>query len=339
MGLCVEDLDVFIGNKQILYGIDLEVKSGEFFSLLGASGCGKTTLLKTIAGLLEAKNGNIFFDDIDLLMLAPQKRGTVIVFQDQRLFANMTVGENVSFALRNQGVSKKERIEIAKRYLDMVQMSGFADRRVHQLSGGQAQRIALARALAANPRMLLLDEPFSALDENLRGDMRVLVKKLQVEMNITTVMVTHDQKEALAMSDRIGLMDRGNLIQIGTPAEIYHKPKTLEAAMYFSDGDVVNGIVREGIFRSGKLAIKTSCAEGSYKAIIRTTALRENADGINGIIGSVQYQGDYVLATIKIEDVELHCILDKDSQKQTGDQISISIDPNNILYFPINEDK
>ena len=253
MSLKVENLKVTIQKKEILHGIDLEVKQGEFISLLGPSGCGKTTLLKSIAGLVEVQEGEVWIQDEKATGVLPEKRGTIIVFQDLRLFPNMTVEKNIAFPMEIAGVKKDERRKKVAELLEAVQLSGFEKRRIREMSGGQMQRVALARALAAKPKILLLDEPFSGLDEKLRLEMGELVRKLHETWKITTILVTHDKREALQMSDRIALMDSGRLIQYDTPNEMFYHPVTRMAAEYFGKVNVVKkeqeGRILEGILR------------------------------------------------------------------------------------------
>ena len=230
MKLTIENLSAGYDTGVVLKNLSIGVAEGEFLSLLGPSGCGKTTLMKTIAGILPAAEGKILLDGRDITNLPIQKRGTVIVFQDMRLFPHMSVAENVAFPLKMQGVPKAERLKIAGELLEKVQMGEYASRRPAALSGGQQQRVALARALAAKPKLLLLDEPFSALDENLREDMRALVLELRQEFHMTVILVTHDREEALSMSDRIALMFDGKLIQTGTPRDVYTRPASRLAA-------------------------------------------------------------------------------------------------------------
>ena len=191
MKLKIENLSSGYDDDVVLKDLSLEVSEGEFLSLLGPSGCGISTLMKTIAGIIPAQKGNIFLDGRDITNLPVHKRGTVVVFQDMRLFPHKTVAENVAFPLKMQGVPKQERLKTAEALLEKVQMGGFGNRRPGELSGGQQQRIALARALAAQPKLLLLDEPFSALDENLREDMRHLVLQLQKEFSMTVILVNY----------------------------------------------------------------------------------------------------------------------------------------------------
>ena len=233
MKLEIRDLTVDIGSSTILEQVDLDVEEQEFLILLGPSGCGKSTLLKTIAGINTVKNGGIRLDGETINDMPPHKRGTVIVFQDMRLFPNMTVSENVAYPLKIKGIRKAERRTKAAEFLSYVQLDGFDDRRISSLSGGQMQRVALARALAAEPRLLLLDEPFSSLDENLRDDMRSLVKDLHERFGMTTIMVTHDRDEAFSMADRIALMFNGRIVQTGKPADVYENPANEQVRKYF----------------------------------------------------------------------------------------------------------
>ena len=334
MGLSIRQLSVSISKKVILDGLDLEVENGEFFSLLGSSGCGKTTLLKAIAGLLDVQHGEIFLDGRDLLYLPPQKRGTTIVFQDQRLFANMTVGENVAFSLKNKSVGKAERFKTAEKYLEMVQLAGFAKRRVHQLSGGQAQRVALARALASDPKLLLLDEPFSALDENLREDMRILVKDIQREMRITTIMVTHDQREALSMSDKIAVMSNGRFLQIDPPHELYRQPGSLEVALFFAGSDALFGIVKDGKFHFAGTEIPLGCPDGNYTVVVRNQGVSISDSGVPCVVRDVQFEGGTMTAVLQAGGQGIHLTFEDDRALSAGDEVFVEFDPDMLLAFP-----
>ena len=232
MSLRIEQLNVAFGKTEVLHEISLDIADGEFVSLLGASGCGKSTLLKSIAGLLEARTGKIQIDGREMNGVLPEKRGTVIVFQDLRLFPHMTAGKNIAFPMSIQGIPKERQKETVERLLGQVQLTGYENRKIREMSGGQMQRVALARALAANPRLLLLDEPFSGLDERLRAEMGELVRKLHLENGLTTVLVTHDKQEALKFSDRIALMSGGRMLQYDTPQRIFKYPVNREVAEY-----------------------------------------------------------------------------------------------------------
>lgn len=211
-------------NFQALEEISFDIKEGEFFTLLGPSGCGKTTLLRLLGGFEQTSTGSIKLFDEEIENLPANKRPINTVFQHYSLFPHLTIHENVQFGLKMQGMPKAERVKRADEMLSLVQLEKFADRKPSQLSGGQQQRVALARALAPKPKLLLLDEPLSALDLKLRQSMRLELKKIQKQTGITFVFVTHDQEEALAMSDRIAVMSAGNLQQLGTPTEIYEEP-------------------------------------------------------------------------------------------------------------------
>ena len=211
--LFLTDINVELGKKHILKNVSLEVKTGQLISLLGSSGYGKSTLLKTVAGIIEPSSGDVLIDGKSVLGVPVHRRGAVIVFQDLRLFPHMTVAENVEFALKMSGMKKQQYREIAREQLEKVRLEGLEDRRISQISGGQMQRVALARAFAVRPSVMLLDEPFSSLDEELRLEMGNLLLELQRESELTTVLVTHDTKEARRLSDAIAYMKDGEIVR------------------------------------------------------------------------------------------------------------------------------
>jgi len=223
---------VYPNGVRAVDGLDLSVGDGEFFALLGPSGCGKTTLLRTIAGLEQASGGSIRVGARDVTRLEPGKRRVAMVFQDYALFPHMTVTENVAYPLRVRGVSRAERSAVAERTTGSLSLEGLSARRPGQLSGGQQQRVALARAVAAGGELLLLDEPLSNLDARLRLEARTFLKRLQRELGVTTIFVTHDQAEALALADRIAVMSAGRIRQLGTPREIFHRPASTFVANF-----------------------------------------------------------------------------------------------------------
>jgi spermidine/putrescine transport system ATP-binding protein len=227
------------GPVTALHGVSMEIADNEFFTLLGPSGCGKTTLLRMLAGFEDVTEGEILLFGEPIVSLPPEKRPVNTVFQQYALFPHLTVLENVAFGLKMKGASLSDRTERAGKMLDLVHLSDFADRKPAQLSGGQQQRVALARALAPQPKVLLLDEPLSALDLKLRQAMRVELKALQEETGITFIFVTHDQEEALAMSDRIAVMSAGQVQQIGTPREIYEAPINRFVAEFIGETNLI----------------------------------------------------------------------------------------------------
>jgi multiple sugar transport system ATP-binding protein len=224
-GIDIEGLaTVYPNGVRAVDGLDLHVADGEFFALLGPSGCGKTTLLRTIAGLEPASEGTVRIDAADVTRLEPGKRGVAMVFQDYALFPHMSVSENITYPLKVRRVAAATRADVASRTAGELSLDGLLERKPGQLSGGQQQRVALARAIASEGKVLLLDEPLSNLDARLRLEARTFLKKLQRDLGITTVFVTHDQAEALALADRIAVMDSGKLRQLGSPREVFARP-------------------------------------------------------------------------------------------------------------------
>jgi spermidine/putrescine transport system ATP-binding protein len=238
------DLVKRFGDFTAVDGINLDMPSGEFFSLLGPSGCGKTTTLRMIAGFERPSEGQILLDGEDMAQTPPHKRNVNTVFQNYALFPHLTVGENIAFGLRYKNASKQETKDRVGKALELVQLTGFDKRRPGQLSGGQQQRVALARALILNPAVLLLDEPLGALDAKLRKRLQIELKALQEEVGITFVYVTHDQEEALTMSDRIAVMSNGRVEQVGPPKEIYEEPATAYVADFLGVSNLMDAIAK-----------------------------------------------------------------------------------------------
>jgi putative spermidine/putrescine transport system ATP-binding protein len=227
-------------------GVDLDIAGGELVALLGPSGCGKSTLLRIIAGFIAQTEGSVAFDGASVDHLAPNRRGAGIVFQNYALFPHMSVGENIAYGLTAQRMRKDAIPARVDAMLRLVHMQPHRDKRPAQLSGGQQQRIALARALAVDPKILLLDEPFGALDKNLRLDMQIEVKRLVREYGITTILVTHDQEEALSMADRIAVMNRGRIEQVSPPTDIYDRPATLFVNQFVGTTNLIPGELVHG---------------------------------------------------------------------------------------------
>jgi sulfate transport system ATP-binding protein len=222
-----------------LENLSLTVEQGELFVLLGASGSGKSTILRLIAGLLEVDSGQILLNDRDVTRLPPQKRDTGFVFQNYSLFAHLTVAQNIEFGLKIRKTERQERQRRIDELLKMIGLQGYRDRLPHQLSGGQQQRVALARALAPNPSVLLLDEPFGALDVKIRAQLRQNLRQIQQEYHVTTILVTHDQEEAFELADRIGVIDHGELLEIGTPTELYRRPRQHFTATFLGTANLL----------------------------------------------------------------------------------------------------
>lgn len=243
-------------NVEVLEGVDLQVRRGEFVTLLGASGCGKTTTLRIIAGLESPDEGRVLLDGADVTQLAPNRRDVNTVFQNYALFPHMNVADNIAYGLKLKKTPKQEIRKRVGEMLALVQMEGFEKRKPFQLSGGQRQRVAIARALVNNPRVLLLDEPLGALDLQLRRAMQLELKRLQKKLGITFIYITHDQEEAINMSDRIVVMNRGVCEQAGTPNEVYNHPKTSYVATFVGNANIISGSVRE---ISGERAIVDVC--------------------------------------------------------------------------------
>ncbi|HSG13443.1 MAG TPA: ABC transporter ATP-binding protein [Gaiellaceae bacterium] len=239
----IEGVTKRFGSVTAVDDVTLSVREGEFFGLLGPSGCGKTTLLRMLAGFETPDSGRLLLDGADLAGVKPNKRPVNMMFQSYALFPHMTVERNVAYGLRMEGVPKKRALERANEILELVQLPGFGGRRPSQLSGGQRQRVALARALVKQPRVLLLDEPLSALDRQIRGEMQIELKRIQHALGVTFVVVTHDQEEALTMADRIAVLDHGRAVQTGTPEELYESPATPFVARFLGDSNVFSGIL------------------------------------------------------------------------------------------------
>ncbi|MBR0567299.1 ABC transporter ATP-binding protein [Azoarcus sp. L1K30] len=305
------------GDYVAVRDIDLKIGAGELVALLGPSGCGKSTLLRIISGFMPQTEGKVFFDGEAVDHLPPNKRGVGIVFQNYALFPHMTIRQNIAYGLEVQRVPAARLKTRVDEMLDLVHMGEFAERYPRQLSGGQQQRIALARCLAVDPKILLLDEPFGALDKNLRLDMQIEVKRLQREYGITTVLVTHDQEEALSMADRVAVMSRGRIEQIASPTDIYDRPETLFVNQFVGSTNVLPGIAGEmaGAGQQVTLACgeRIALAEGSRLAtgaqvqvsirpehLTLQTAPLDNA--ITGVIKAVMPLGPQVLYDIAVGD-------------------------------------
>ena len=275
--LVLERLSKRFGTHLAVDALSLGVEKGEFVSLLGPSGCGKTTTLQMIAGFVEPSGGAIRLEGRDLLAVKPSRRGLGIVFQSYALFPHMTVAENVAFGLEMQGIAAAERARRVAETLELVGLAALADRFPRQLSGGQQQRVALARALVIRPQILLLDEPLSNLDAKLREEMQIELRQIQRSVGTTTILVTHDQAEAMALSDRLVVMNHGRVEQIGPPHEAYERPATAFVAGFLGKTNILNG------------------------ATVRPEKISFAASGLAGTVRTRVFQGNHWLYQVETE--------------------------------------
>ncbi|MEE1896254.1 ABC transporter ATP-binding protein [Pseudomonas otitidis] len=297
--LSIRGLHKRYGQTTIFTDIDCEIGKGEFVTLLGPSGCGKSTLLRCIAGLTEVDGGQILLDGQDLVPLSPQKRGIGMVFQSYALFPNMTAAQNVAFGLRMQKAGKDDSARRVQEALAMVELDQHAERYPHQLSGGQCQRVALARSLVTRPRLLLLDEPLSALDARIRKHLREQIRSIQQELGLTTIFVTHDQEEALTLSDRIFLMNAGRIVQSGDAETLYTAPVDAFAAGFIGNYNLLEAEAASRLLQrpvSARVAIRPEAialGEGGIEAEVRSHSLLGNV-----IRYRVQAQGVELLVDV-----------------------------------------
>ena len=310
--ITVRQLTKSYGSLTVLDTVDLDIRSGEFLTLLGPSGSGKTTLLMMLAGFVRPDCGSIKFGDAEVIRLAPHKRDVGMVFQNYALFPHMDVAANIAFPLKLRGVGKADIAIRVEQALELVKLGGYGSRRVEQLSGGQRQRIALARAIVFEPRILLMDEPLSALDKQLREHMQIELRQLHERLGMTTVYVTHDQREALTMSDRIAVIDQGRIKQIDTPHGVYERPTGRFVAEFIGESTFVNVDVSDDAchFNGVPLILGGKPArQGRHQLMIRPERLcildGKPPDGMNMLPATVRasiYQGDSFLVQASLAD-------------------------------------
>ncbi|KUL93428.1 ABC transporter ATP-binding protein [Bosea sp. WAO] len=310
MPITIERLVKSYGSFKALDDVSLSIRSGEFITLLGPSGSGKTTLLMVLAGFVRPQSGSVRFADREVVLLPPHKRDIGMVFQNYALFPHMTVAGNLAYPLKLRNVPAREIAGRVERALDLIQLSAFGERRIDQLSGGQRQRVALARAVIFEPRILLMDEPLSALDKNLREQMQLEVRRLHDRLGMTTVYVTHDQREALTMSDRIAVINRGRVVQLDRPRELYERPATHFVASFIGESSTLPIEVRDGrpSFAGAPLlsAAPAPASSASSFLVLRPEKLRLLADAApaeaNVIAGHVRqnvFQGDSIVTYVR----------------------------------------
>ncbi|MGL4969012.1 MAG: ABC transporter ATP-binding protein [Fusobacteriaceae bacterium] len=313
--LKVKNISKNFGKFQALKNVEFTIKKGEFICFLGPSGCGKTTLLRILAGLEKSDRGEIYLGDENITDKHPSKRNMAIVFQSYALFPNMTVAENIAYGLINKKIPKNIVKEKVRESIELVGLSGKEERYPNELSGGQQQRVALARGIAYSPDILLLDEPLSALDAKVREKLRNDIKELQKRLGITTIMVTHDQEEALSMADRIVVMNGGEVVQLGTPQEIYENPKNrfvsdfIGKMNFFLIGDKMISVRPEDI-------------------VLSEDASEEN---FSGIIKSWEYMGSYYRVTVKKREYLIEVDISINEIEK------IKLEKNNHIFLKLSE--
>ena len=309
------------GDVVAVDGVDLEVRRGQFFTLLGPSGSGKTTTLRLIAGFERPDTGRVELGGVDVTGRAPYARDVNTVFQDYALFPHMTVAENVEYGLRVKGIGKRERRAQAKAALERVRLGGYGARKPIQLSGGQRQRVALARAIVNRPRVLLLDEPLGALDLKLRQEMQTFLKALQRDLGITFVYVTHDQEEALTMSDRLAVFNDGRIEQVGTPKDVYEHPATE--------------------FVAGFVGVSNIVEEGGRRYTIRPEKIRMDGVGRPGTIAEAVFVGMFTRYVVDLDEgTKLTVVRQNDSSpEETGAQVQLEWSADDTFDIPESPEK
>jgi len=327
--------------------VDLTIREGEFFSLLGPSGCGKTTLLKLVAGLIDADKGEIWIGDSNLTAVPPEARRFAMVFQQSLLFPHMTVEDNTAFGLKMQKVGQQERLAQAQEMLGHVGLEGFGSRFPHELSGGQQQRVALARALVSNPRVLLMDEPFSALDPGLREEMRELLRKIHQQLRVTVLFVTHDREEAFYLSDRIAIMSEGALLQVGRAKDLYERPNSTKVASFLGVKNIIEGTVADGRFVSADQHFESAAHKpgetGNRFMILRPEAVQLSADSaeglanmmrVSGVLQEMRFKNGFYSGKVQAGTYLLECTFSKRQAERAaiGEQIDLMVDMKDVWF-------
>jgi len=326
------------GPTRALDGLSIDIQAGEFVAFLGPSGCGKTTALRIIAGLDEADSGEVLVDGKDIGSLPASRRDMGMVFQAYSLFPNMTARNNVAFGLRMRKIDKATRQRRADEMLELVGLGAMADRYPNQLSGGQQQRVALARALAIRPRVLLLDEPLSALDAKVRGELRDEIRRVHQEVGTTTVFVTHDQEEAFTLADRVAVINNGRLQQIGPPTEIYEKPATEFVADFVGLTNRLPGVAGDGLVEvlGDRLPLLDGSAkDGDVTVLVRPESMQlaPSTDG-NGWVTAVSFRGPISMVRVRLPGDELVLVQmpsADSSMLSPGTQVRLSVRPRPVL--------
>jgi spermidine/putrescine ABC transporter ATP-binding subunit len=344
------------GNVYAAKDVELDIAKGEFFTLLGPSGCGKTTTLRIIAGFEYPDSGQVFFDEEDVTYTKPYERGTAMVFQNYALWPHMSVFDNVAYGLKVRKLPKEEIRRRVLEVLDLVGLRGLEGRYPLQLSGGQQQRVALARALVVEPKVLLLDEPLSNLDAKLRIRMREEIKKIQRTLNITTIYVTHDQEEAMSISDRVAVMNQGRILQVGTPQDIYFRPKNIFVATFIGKSTLLQGkVVKKDADRvvvdvggeariAGKLASDSGIKEGDDAVLVikpedfTVDPPGEPYNAIEGVVEFSMFLGSFTQLRMSVANQNLKVFIDPKKEVKPGSKFVIYVKIDDVLVFPRSEE-
>ncbi|PCR92809.1 ABC transporter ATP-binding protein [Natrinema ejinorense] len=330
--ITLESLTKAYGDEVAVDGIDLTIRDGEILGIVGPSGCGKTTTLRTIAGFETPSDGRVLFDGVDVTHVPPEERNVGLVFQSYALFDTMTVRENVAFGPKMQGVPKAERRERADELLAMLDIAELADRDPTTLSGGQQQRVGLARALAIEPRVLLLDEPMTGLDAELKTRLREEVGDLLADLEVTALYVTHDQEEAMAMCDRIAVLAEGTVEQVGTPAEIYRRPANTFVANFVGSSTLLEGTATNGHVDLGFAQLPvTARTDGDVTVAVRPEAFEVGSGPIHAEVADATYLGDrtHLSATLP-DETTVTLRADGIDDYRAGDSLALSIDEDRV---------
>ena len=327
----IRDVSRSFGDVVALDHVSLDIHENEFFALLGPSGCGKTTLLRVIAGFEQPDSGSVTLDGGDLLSIPPEKRAVNLMFQSYALFPHMSVAKNVAYGLVCEGMAKKE---ITARVDEVLETVGLSDKKSalpKTLSGGQRQRVALARAIVKRPRLLLLDEPLSALDRKIRGEMQMELKRLQHEVGITFVVVTHDQDEAMSLADRVAVMDAGVVRQLDTPLDLYRRPRSVFVADFIGSSTILRGSYREGRWISSTVPpvpVPPAC-DGAIAIALRPeavgiTTLDDPGCVLHGDVVEVYFQGDHALAQVRVDETLFLSAVQGDVLPERGARVGLT---------------
>jgi ABC-type sugar transport system ATPase subunit len=340
--LQLKNLTIRYGRAPVVRNFNLEVHDGEMVALLGPSGAGKTTVLKAVAGLIHPHEGEIIIDGQPVKNLPPEKRSAVMVFQKSLLFPFMNVAQNIAFGMRMQGFQGRDARHKIREIMHLTELDGLGRRKIHELSGGQQQRVSLARALVLKPAILLLDEPLSNLDANLRQQMRELIQDIQAETRITTLFVTHDQAEALMISHRVGLLLDGRLRQVGKPRDLFYRPSDPDVARFFGGCNFIQGRIKDGIFHSEFATIPTTQKNGNghlITATIRPEDIVIASDSRYDLWGQVQkinFEGSTTRIWVQCRDNRF-VILASDADLSPGQSVGLHLPPEKIRIFPAPE--